>query len=82
MATQQTSQRINGPGLGVAIADSTTFPKGPCAAINCATAGALTVTWLDDSTSSYYFVQGTNVLQVTKVGVGAAAAGLIALYNQ
>lgn len=64
---------------GVAIADSTAFM--PCIAVNCATAGALTVTWLDGSTSSYYFVQGINPIQIQQVGTGAAAAGLIALYN-
>jgi hypothetical protein len=75
------NKSLNGAVKGVAIADSTEFP--PCAAVNCATAGALTVTWLDDSTSSYYFSQGTsgNVIQIKMVGTGAAAAGLIALYN-
>lgn len=70
---------VNGATKGVAIADSVAFAQ--CAAVNCATAGALTVTWPDATTSSYYFVQGNNVIQITKVGTGAAAAGLIALYN-
>ncbi len=64
---------------GVAIADSTDFQ--PCFAVNCASAGALTVTWLDNTTSSYYFTLGINYVQIQRVGAGAAAAGLIALYN-
>lgn len=64
---------------GVAIADGVEF--APCFAINAETAGSLTVTWLDGSTSIYYFTQGINYLQVQAVGTGAAAANLIALYN-
>jgi hypothetical protein len=75
------NKNLNGAVKGVAIADNTAFP--PCVAVNCTTAGALTVTWLDDTTSSYYFSQGTsgNVIQIKQVGTGAAAAGLVALYN-
>lgn len=74
------NKSINTAAKGVAIADNTEF--APCVAVNCATAGALTVTWLDDSTSSFYFVVGSNnPCQIKKVGAGAAAAGLIALYN-
>lgn len=73
------NQRINTATKGVAIADSTAFP--PCVAVNAATAGALTVTWLDGSATSYYFEQGVNPIQIQMVGVGAAAAGLIAMYN-
>lgn len=79
MVQYSPSRNINSATKGVAIADSTSF--APCIAVNCATAGALTVTWLDDATSSFYFSQGINPIQITKVGAGAAAAGLIALYN-
>ena len=80
MAQQPVKRSLNSATKGIAIADSTAF-KG-CIAVNCATAGALTVTWLDETTtSSYYFTQGVNPIQITKVGAGAAAAGLIALYN-
>ena len=72
-------RHTNSPTKGVAIADSTDF--APCIGVNAATAGALTVTWLDGSTSSFYFAQGNNAIQIQKVGAGAAAAGLIALYN-
>lgn len=72
-------RQTNSATKGVAIADSTAFM--PCVAVNAAVAGALTVTWLDDSTSSYYFTQGVNPIQIKQVGTGAAAAGLIALYN-
>ena len=73
--------RITSARKGVAIADRTPFP--PCVAVNAAVAGALTVTWLDGTTSSYYFSQGTsgNTIQIQQVGAGAAAAGLVALYN-
>ncbi len=73
------NKNTNGATKGVAIADSTAF--APCVGVNCATAGPLTVTWLDGTTSSYYFVQGVNPVQIQMVGAGAAAAGLIALYN-
>ena len=79
MAQSPVKRSVNSATGGRAIADSTTFDG--CIAVNCATAGALTVTWLDGSTSSYYFTQGNNAIQITKVGTGAAAAGLIALYN-
>lgn len=70
---------LNSAAKGVAIADSTEF--APCIAVNAATAGSLTVTWLDGTTSAYYFTQGLNPVQLQMVGAGAAAAGLIALYN-
>lgn len=73
------NKNINTATKGVAIADSTDF--APCIAVNCTTAGALTVTWLDTTTSTYYFIQGINPVQIQRVGAGAAAAGLIALYN-
>lgn len=84
MATQvytNINKNLNGATKGVAIADNVSF--APCVAVNAATAGALTVTWLDNTTSSYYFSQGTNgnVVQIQMVGAGAAAAGLVALYN-
>lgn len=74
------NKNINTAAKGVAIADNTPFP--PCIAVNAASAGSLTVTWLDDSTSTFYFVQGSNnPCQIKQVGAGAAAAGLVALYN-
>ncbi len=73
------NKSLNSATKGVAIADSTAFQ--PCVAVNAAVAGALTVTWLDDTTSSYYFVLGVNPIQIKMVGAGAAAASLVALYN-
>jgi hypothetical protein len=73
------NRNINCATKGIAIADSVAF--APCAAVNCATAGSLTVTWLDGQTSTYYFMQGINPVQLQMVGAGAAAAGLVALYN-
>lgn len=72
-------KNLNTATKGVAIADSVAFPQ--CVAVNAATAGSLTVTWPDDSTTAYYFVQGLNPIQIKMVGAGAAAAGLVALYN-
>lgn len=80
VAIPSPNKNINTACKGVAIADSTPFPA--CVAVNAAVAGALTVTWLDDTTSSFYFVVGSNnPCQIKMVGTGAAAAGLIALYN-
>lgn len=73
------NKNLNSATKGVAIVDSTAF--APCIAVNAATAGALTVTWLDNTTSAYYFIQGINPAQLQMVAAGAAAAGLIALYN-
>jgi hypothetical protein len=79
MAQHPVNRNTNSSTKGIAIADGTAFD--PCSAVNCATAGPLTVTWLDGSTSSYHFVAGDNHIQITMVGTGGAAAGLIALYN-
>lgn len=74
------NKNLNTATKGVAIADSVAF--APCISVNATTAGALTVTWLDNTTSLFYFVQGSaNPCQIQMVGTGAAAAGLIALYN-
>lgn len=73
------NKNLNSATKGVPIADNVAF--APCIAVNAATAGALTVTWLDNTTSLYYFVQGINPIQIQLVGAGAAAAGLIALFN-
>lgn len=74
------NRNLNTAHKGIAIADNTPF--SPCAAVNAAVAGSLTVTWLDGTTSPYYFVVGSdNPVQLQMVGTGAAAAGLIALYN-
>lgn len=72
-------KNLNTATKGVAIADSTAFPQ--CVAVNAAIAGSLTVTWPDDTTTAFYFVQGINPIQIKMVGAGAAAAGLIALFN-
>jgi len=63
---------------GKAIVAGTPFDC--CRAVNCATAGASTVTFADDSVVSYYFVQGNNPIQIKLVAGGGAAAGLVALY--
>ena len=74
------NKALNAPTKGVAIAENVPFPA--CVAVNATTPGALTVTWLDDTTSSYYFVAGSaNPCQIKMVGAGGTAAGLIALYN-
>jgi hypothetical protein len=75
----QVNKNINSATKGVAIVADTPF--SPCIAVNCATAGASTVTWLDDTTSSLYFIQGYNPVQIKNVAGGGAAAGLVALYN-
>jgi hypothetical protein len=78
--SSRVNKNTNSTTKGVAIADNVEFE--PCVAVNAAVAGSLTVTWLDDSTTTFYFVQGMgNILQIKKVGAGAAAAGLVALYN-
>jgi len=44
---------------------------------------ASTVTWLDGSTSSVYFVQGSaNPFQITNIAAGGDSSGFVALYNQ
>lgn len=74
-------REVNSPGIGRAITPGTPFKA--CIGVNCyTTAGVGTVTWLDGSTSSYYFQLGNNDLQITNVASGGlAAAGLTALYN-
>lgn len=79
MAQHPINRNLNSASKGVAITDNADF--SPCVAVNAATAGSLTVTWLDGATSAYFFVQGVNPIQIKRVGTGAAAAGLIALYN-
>jgi len=63
---------------GVAITPGTPF--SPCRAVNCGSAGASTVTWPDGSTSSYYFVLGTNILSITNIASGGAGSDFVALY--
>jgi hypothetical protein len=79
MAQHPVNRNTNSSTKGIAIVDNTAFD--PCTAVNCTTADELTVTWLDGSTSLYHFVPGDNHIQITMVETGAAAAGLIALYN-
>jgi hypothetical protein len=64
---------------GVAIVMDTPFAE--CRAVNCATAGSATVTWPDNTTSTFYFTQGTNPISIINVASsGATAATLVALY--
>jgi len=80
MSQHPVNRDINGPVKGEAITPDTPFK--PCAGVSCAVAGASTVTWLDGSTSSYYFLQGPNALQITNIASGGDASGFVALYNQ
>lgn len=80
MAQSPVNRNTNSAVKGIAITPDTAFD--PCIAVNCTTAGASTVTWLDGSTSSYYFVQGINPIQITNIASGGGASGFIALYNQ
>lgn len=80
MAQSHVNRNINSAVAGKAITPNTPFD--PCIAVNCATAGASTVTWLDDSTSSYYFVQGINPIQIKNIASGGDSSGFVALYNQ
>ena len=80
MTQYPVSRNINPPSKGIAITPDTPFD--PCNGVNCATAGASTVTWLDGTTSTFYFVQGTNALQITNIASGGDSSGFVALYNQ
>jgi len=81
MAQSPVNRNINTAVAGVAITPGTPFD--PCTAVNCAVAGASTVTWLDGSTSSVYFVQGSaNPFQITNIAAGGDSSGFVALYNQ
>jgi hypothetical protein len=73
------NKNLNTATKGVAIVADTPF--APCVAVNCGTAGISTVTWLDDSTSTYYFGLGINPIQIKLVASGGAASDLVALYN-
>lgn len=80
MAQSPVNRNVNGPVAGRVITPDTPF--NACVGVNCAVAGASTVTWLDGSTSSFYFVVGNNALQITNIASGGASSGFIALYNQ
>lgn len=82
MAQQPVKRELNSPCKGVAIVAGTPFDG--CIGVNCyTTAGVGTVTWLDGSTSSFYFNLGNNACQITNIAAGGlTAAGLTALYNK
>ncbi len=73
------NKNTNPATKGVAISVDTPF--FPCASVNAAVAGASTVTWLDGTTTSYYFTQGVNPIQIQNIASGGASSGFIALYN-
>lgn len=81
MAQHINKREINSPSSGKAITPGTPFRA--CAGVNCyTTAGVGTVTWLDGTTSSFYFQLGNNACQITNVASGGlTASGLTALYN-
>lgn len=81
MAQQINNGKLNSPSVGRDITPGTPFKA--CAGVNCyTTAGVGTVTWLDGSTSSFYFTLGNNACQITNVASGGlTASGLTALYN-
>jgi hypothetical protein len=65
---------------GVAIVPGTPFR--PCQGVNVTTAGTGTVTWLDGTTSTFYFPVGNSEIQITNVAAaGLSAATLVALYR-
>lgn len=73
------NKSLNTSTKGVAVTPDTPF--APCFAVNAAVAGASTVTWLDGTTSSYYFVVGNNPIQIQNIASGGTSSGFVALYN-
>ncbi len=78
MAQSPEKRNIASASGGKAIVADVSFDG--CRAVNCATAGSSTVTWIDGSSTTYYFTQGINPIQITLVASGGAASGLVALY--
>ncbi len=80
MPQSPTKRNTNSPSGGKAITPGTPFDA--CVGVNCfTTAGVSTVTWLDGSTSTFYFNLGNNALQITNIAAGGTSAGFLALYN-
>jgi hypothetical protein len=78
--TPRRKTNLNTAIKGVVMADNTALSE-PCVAVNASTAGSVNVVWLDGTTTTYYFKQGDNPVQIQQCGTGGAALGLVALYN-